>query len=67
MPINQDKTSEYEEIPLLTYFHLAMNVKDLMSTRSFSANFLVQLRGAAHLLGLILICLAINFRFILVP
>ena len=35
MPINQDKISEYEEIPLLTPFHLAMNVKDLMSTRSF--------------------------------
>ncbi len=32
MPINQGKTSEYEEIPLLTSFHLAMNVKDLVST-----------------------------------
>ena len=40
MPINQGKTSEYEEIPRLTPLHLAMNVKDLMSTRSFYGKLL---------------------------
>lgn len=45
MPINQDKTSDYEEIPLLTPFHLAMNVKDLMSTRSFYGKLLGAIEG----------------------
>ena len=45
MPINQDKTSEFEEIPLLTSFHLATNVKDLMSTRSFYGKLLGAIEG----------------------
>ena len=45
MPINQDKTSEYEEILPFMPFHLAMNVKDLMSTRSFYGKLFGAIEG----------------------
>ena len=66
MPINQDKTSDYEEIPLLTPFHLAMNVKDLMSTRSFYGKLLGAIEGRSTSTWVDFNLLAINFRFILV-
>ena len=45
MPIDHDKTSEYEEMPPLTPFHLAMNVKELMSTCSFYGKLLDAIKG----------------------
>ena len=45
MPINQDTTSGHEEIPPLAPFHLAMNVNDLRSTRSFYGKLLGAIEG----------------------